>query len=319
MRRVFNRLKGCGLLVLTLGPPVVIAAGIGFAVKVTVDVVQLTRDKVESIADTINGQITPQLAAVRATYDGLVANADRLDAQISHVFQTLSSLQDLRIEPGQLGSSSPQHLQVPPQGVSLGFIDVPKGRLMDETLPGISIPDRPVTIPVEPLRVAFAPLGKDGPVGRAIEAAQGELRKTVGAVEKLGTPLNSVFDAAAGWLAPLKNAAVRLVAVVGAMLLALVTLLLVCVAAGIHFAVRRRAEAATVYRTGGTFGYLRYVYRSLMMDGFARLFGRAPAAASRPSSTRDLSSLVETLQAELRALRAEVERSRYRQPELAAE
>ena len=80
MRAVLRRLRGLGLLLLAFGPPVVVVGGIAVAVKLTADVVGTTRGEVQAVADTISGQITPQLQAIRATYDGLATEAERLES-----------------------------------------------------------------------------------------------------------------------------------------------------------------------------------------------------------------------------------------------
>lgn len=316
-RTILRRLNGFGLLLLSLGPPAIIAIGLGITVKLAVDVVQVTRAKAEAIADTINDQVTPRIAAIRAGYEAVAADADRLDAQLSQTFRTLASLQDIRIEAGQFGSSPSHHVRIPDNDVWIGPLKIGGGQFADNDLPGFSLPSQPVSIPVTPLREAFAPFGQNGPVGQGIQAAQAEVGRTVGAVKDLGGPLDQVIGTVESWFAPFTSAVGRLAMIAGLVGAAFLVLLLAYVVAGVTFAIRRRSAAAAAYCNGGEIGYVLWVHRTMVLDGFARIRGRDPAALRAPSPV-ELQRTIETLQTELRQLRVTVESRDTRIPALAA-
>ena len=311
MRNMTVRLKGLSLLMLALAPPAVILGGVVFAGKLVFDAGQATRERIETVVETVNTEIVPRLEAIGRTYGGMADTLDRLNGQIDGVFVKLGSIQDLRIDAGQLGYAGARQIQVPSRTVSFGSgfakIDVETGKLLNETLPAIRIPDRPVTIPIGPLREAFAPLGPGGPIGRAVQAAQGEIGKAVGEVKKLAEPVGTLVDTAAGWFGPLRQTLATLGFVITAMMSAVVLLIALYVGAGLWLAVRRRAEAAAAYRTGGELGYVLYVHRTLILDGFAQLRGRDPSVRT---SAADLNGIVEQLRAEVADLRAELGRTR---------
>lgn len=311
MRNMTVRLKGLSLLMLALAPPAVILGGLVFAGKLVFDAGQATRERIETVVETVNTEIVPRLEAIGRTYGGMADTLERLNVQIDGVFVKLGSIQDLRIDAGQLGYAGARQIQVPSRTVSFGSgfakIDVETGKLLNETLPAIRIPDRPVTIPIGPLREAFAPLGPGGPIGRAVQAAQGEIGKAVGEVKKLAEPVGTLVDTAAGWFGPLRQTLATLGFVITAMISAVVLLIALYVGAGLWLAVRRRAEAAAAYRTGGELGYVLYVHRTLILDGFAQLRGRDPSVRT---SAADLNGIVEQLRAEVADLRAELGRTR---------
>jgi hypothetical protein len=318
MQHVFlRRLHGAGLLLLSLGPPAIIAVGLGITVKLAVDVVQVTRAKAAAVTETVNSEITPRIAAIRAGYEALAADAARLDSQLGQTFHTLASLQDLRIAPGQFGSTAPQHIRIPDNDVWIGPLKIGGGQFADNDLPGISLPSQPVSIPVAPLRQAFEPFGENGPVGQGIQAAQAELGRTVGAVKQLGGPLDQMLNTAESWFAPLTHAVSRIMLIGGLVVAALLALLLAYVVAGVTFAIRRRPEAAAAYRSGGEIGYVLWVHRTMVLDGFARVRGRDPAILRGPSP-QELQRTVAALQAELRELRAEIKARNVPMPELTA-
>lgn len=141
-----------------------ILGGLVFAGKLVFDAGQATRDRIETVVETVNTEIVPRLEAIGRTYGGMADTLDRLNGQIDGVFVKLGSIRDLRI-PRRGSSASPaRQIQVPSRTVSFGSgfakIDVETGKLLNETLPAIRIPDRPVTIPIGPLREAFAPWGR---------------------------------------------------------------------------------------------------------------------------------------------------------------
>ena len=76
--------------------------------------------------------------------------------------------------------------------------------------------------------------------------------------------------------------------------------LLACyVAAAVYLVLCRSGPSAAAYRGGGELGFLLFVYRTLLFDGFAKLTGRNLAAAP----IDELGATVEGLQAELADLR----------------
>lgn len=317
---LLRRLNGFGLLLLSLGPPAIVVVGLGLAAALVIDMVEVTRARIAAVAETVNGQITPRIAEIRAGYAALAADAGRVDAELGQTFRTLASLQDLRIAPGQFGTTPTQHVRIPDNDVWIGPMKIGSGQFADKDLPTITLPSQPISIPVTPLRDAFAPLGENGPVGQAIQAAQGALGHTVGTVTELRAPLDQVIGTIESGFAPLTSAFDRMALIGGIVVAALLALLLAYIVAGVVFAVRRRAEAAAAYRTGGEIGYVLWVHRTMVLDGIARLRGRDPAVTGTPSA-QDLSRVVAGLQAELRDLRARMEAREAREartPEFAA-
>jgi hypothetical protein len=316
-RVLLRRLNGVGLLLLSLGPPAIFVVGLGLAAALVIDIVHVTRARVAAVAETVNDRITPRIADIRAGYETLAADAGRLDGELGATFRTLASLQDLRIAPGQFGTTAPQHVRIPDNDVWIGPLKIGSGQFADRDLPTITLPSQPISIPVTPLRDAFAPLGENGPVGQAIHAAQGALGHAVGTVADLRAPLDQVIGTIESGIAPLTRAFDRIALIGGIVVAALVTLLLAYGVAGVMFAVRRRAEAAAAYRTGGEIGYVLWVHRMMVLDGIARLRGRPAAVATAPSA-QDLARKVAALQADLRDLRAMMEAQAARSPEFAA-
>lgn len=316
-RVLLRRLNGCGLLLLSLGPPAIVVVGLGLAAGVVIDIVHVTRARVAAVAETVSGQITPRIADIRAGYETLAADAGRLDDELGQTLRTLASLQDLRIAPGQFGTTAPQHVRIPDNDVWIGPLKIGSGQFADRDLPTITLPSQPISIPVTPLRDAFAPLGENGPVGQAIQAAQGALGRTVGTVAALRAPLDQVIGTIESGIAPLTGAFDRMALIGGIVVGALLALLLAYAVAGVVFAVRRRADAAAAYRTGGEIGYVLWVHRMMVLEGIARLRGRPAAVAATPSA-QDLARNVAAMQAELRELRAMMEARAARTPHFAA-
>jgi hypothetical protein len=314
---ILRRVNGLGLLMLSLGPPAIIVIGMGITVKLAIDVVQATRTTAQSIVDTVNDQVTPRIAAIRAGYEAVAADAARLDAQLHQTFATLSSLQDIRIQAGQFGSSPGHHIRIPDNDVWIGPLKIGGGQFADNDLPGISLPSRPVDIPVTPLREAFAPFGQNGAVGQGIQAAQAGLGRTVGAVKELRGPIDQVIGTVENWFAPFTNTVGHLAMIASLVVAAFLVLLLAYVVAGVTFAIRRRAEAGAAYRSGGEIGYVLWVHRTMVLDGIARVRGRDPVTL-RPPSPQELQRTIEALSAELRQLRATVENGNAEMPRLAA-
>jgi hypothetical protein len=174
-----------------------------------------------------------------------------------------------------------------------------------------------VNIPITPLRQAFAPFGADGPVGQGIQAAQADLGRTVGTVKELGAPIDQMIGTVESWFAPFTSTVGHLAMIAGLLVAAVLLLLCAYVIAGVTFAIRRRPEAGAAYRGGGEIGYVLWVHRTMVMDGFARLRGRDPALLRAPSP-QELQRTIEALHAELRQLRATVEDGKAQVQKLAA-
>jgi len=308
-------LKGLALLSLAVVPPAIIVGGFVIAGTLVFSAAQATREKIDTIVETVNAEIAPRLETIGQTYNGLTGSVEQLNEQLDGVFRTIGNIQDLRIDPGQLGSSGARRIQVPSRDVSVGSgfasFNVESGRLMDETLPAISIPDRPVTIPITPLRDAFAPLGPNGEVGRAVQSAQGEIQKAVGEVKNLSAPFGALVDTASGWFAPLMRTLNTLGLVLTAMIVAVALLVLAYVVAGVWLAFRRRGEAAAAYRTGGELGYVLYVHRTLVLDGYTQLRGR-DLSSRNAGASEELRQMVDLLRAQVSELRSELAETRMR-------
>jgi hypothetical protein len=61
-----------------------------------------------------------------------------------------------------------------------------------------------------------------------------------------------------------------------------------------------------IYRAGGSFGFLRYLHQTLLLQGTSRLFGSPPPSSSE-RLVADLQDTVDRLETELAALRAQLE------------
>jgi hypothetical protein len=307
MNPLLRRLGGLGLVVLSLGPIIAIVGGVALIVVLCVDTVRTAGQKITGIAAIVGDEIVPQVHKVQASYTALAAQAEQMKAEIDKAMLAVTQIQDLHIQPGQLGSTGSVHLHIPDRDVSFasGAVKINDGELFNQTLPGVQIPPGPVGMPMAPLRAAFAPFGPNGPIGQAIGSAQRELDATLGEVTKLQQPLQDIETTVLGWLAPLQAVVARIALIGFATLAALGILLALYVAAGILLVIYRPREAGMAYRTGGTVGFVVFIYRMLLLQGTSRLLGRAPPP-SPEQAIAELEQVVVRLETDLAALRAEL-------------
>jgi hypothetical protein len=301
---LLRRLGGLGLVVLGLGPVIAVVFGIAVVVGLCANTVRATAEKVAGIAAIVSHEIVPQVKKVEASYAAVAAQVEQTKAEIGKAIAVVTQIEDLSIKPGQLGSTGTVHIRIPDHDVSVGPVKFSNGELFNQSLPEVQIPPAPVALPLAPLRAAFAPLGPDGPLGKAIGASQKELETTFGEVTKLQAPLQEIETKVLDWLAPLEDILARIALIGLVTFAALGILLAIYVAAGVLLVIYRRPESARAYRTGGVIGFVGFIYRTLLTTGLSRLLGRMPTP-SPEQAIAELQQMVARLETELSALRAE--------------
>ncbi len=299
---LLRRLGGLALVVLSLGPVIAIVFGIAVVVSFCVNTVSTTVQKVEGIAAIVGNEIVPQVKKVEASYATVAASVEQTKAEIGKAITAVTQIEDLSIKAGQLGSTGSLHIQIPDHNVDIGPLKISDGELFNKSLPEVQIPPAPVSLPLAPLRAAFAPLGPDGPLGKAIGASQQELEATFGEVTKLQAPLQEIEKTVLDWLAPLEAILARIALIGFATFAALGILLAIYAAAGVLLVIYRGPESGRAYRTGGITGFVGFIYRTLLMTGVSRLLGRTPAP-SPEQAIAELQQMVARLETELAALR----------------
>jgi hypothetical protein len=301
----FRRLGGLGLVVLGLGPVIAIVFGIAVVVALCADTVRATGQKVAGIAAIVGNEVVPQVKKVQASYGALATEAEQMKAEIGKAMTAVTQIQDINIKQGQFGSTGSLHIHIPDHAVSVGPVNFSDGELFNQHLPEVQIPPVPVAMPMAPLRAAFAPLGPDGPVAKAIGASQKELEATFGEVTKLQQPLQEIETQVVGWLAPLESILARIALIGLATLAALGTLIAIYIATGVLLVIHRPRESGRAYRTGGVVGFVVFIYQTLLMNGVSRLLGRTPPP-SPEQAVAELHQIVAQLEEELGTLRVEM-------------
>jgi hypothetical protein len=310
---LLRRLGGLALVVLGLGPVIAVVCGIAIVVALCAGTVRATAQKVAGIAAIVSNEIVPQVKKVEASYAAVAAQVEQTKAEIGKAIDAVTQIEDISIKPGQLGSTGSVHIHIPDHEVSVGPVKFNDGELFNQSLPEVQIPPAPVALPLAPLRAAFAPLGPDGPLGKAIGASQKELEATFGEVTKLEGPLQEVETKVLDGLAPLEDILARIALIGLATLAALGILLAIYVATGVLLVIYRRPESARAYRTGGVIGFVLFIYQTLLMTGVSRLLGRTPTP-SPEQAIAELQQMVARLETELAALRAELSHRRAALP-----
>jgi hypothetical protein len=322
---VWSRLAGLGLALIALGPILVITAGIVFTVFAVTDLVRHTSAGIATVAGIVESQISPQIAKIESAFNGLAAPLSEFEDSVSHAMTAFEQLGNIQIAKGAWGSTPSLDIKIPPTNLDIGdiTIEVPhvgldgvrmeketksigsieNGSLFNKATPSVPIPPAPIALPMEPLQKALAPLGSNGPIGKAFKAAQSEVEGAMGDIGKLRQPILAIRDGVAGLLAPLEAALAPILAALFVVLVAVVAQVLLCVA-GILYLIRTRpTELATKLITGIPFGLLGYCHRALVQWGFSMLFGRPQARPERLID--DLRTRAERLQSEIATLRAD--------------
>jgi hypothetical protein len=307
MNPLLRRLGGLVLVVLSLGPMIAVVGGIAVVVVLCVDVMRTVGQKIDGIAAIVGSEIVPQVHKVQASYAALAGQAEQTKAEVEKTMLAITQIEDMRIPPGQFGSTGSLHIHIPEHEMSLasGAVKINDGEFFNQTLPGVQIPPGPIAVPMAPLRTAFAPFGPNGPIGQAIGSSGRELEATLGEVTKLQQPLQDIEKTVLDGLAPLEAVAERIVTIIFAAVLALAILLAIYVAAGVLIIKYRPREAGTAYRTGGALGFAAFTRRTLMSQGTSRLLGHTPPP-SPEAAAAELEQMVVRLETELAALRAEL-------------
>jgi type IV secretory pathway VirB2 component (pilin) len=302
MKTLLRRLGGFVLVALSLGPIIVAVVGIAVVVTLCVGTLRIAAEKVAGIAAIVGNEIVPQVQKVEASYVSVTAQVGQMKTEVGNAVATLTNIQDIRIQKGQFGSTESLRVHIPDREFSLGPVKLNDGELFNQSLPQIEIPPEPVTMPMVPLRAAFAPFGPNGPVAQAIGSSERELESSLGEVTKLKQPLEEIGTTVLGALAPLEAVVVRIALIGAATLGALLILLVIYIVAGVLFVIYRPGEAGRTFRTGGALGFVAFIHRTLLSDGLSRLFGRT-LPPSPEQALCELQNMVARLETELAALR----------------
>jgi hypothetical protein len=300
-----RRLGGLSLVVIGIGPVIAVVFGIAVVVSLCAGTVRDVGQKVAGIAAIVSNEIVPQVKKVEATYTAVATQVEQMKAEIGKAVTAVTQIGDLSIKQGQFGSTGSVHIHIPDHAVEIGPVKFSDGELFDKSLPELQIPPAPVSMPMAPLRAAFAPLGPDGPIGKAIGASQKELEAAFGEVTKLQEPLQEIETKVLDGLAPLENILARIALIGFATVAALGILLVIYAAAGVLLVIYRPRESGRAYRTGGVLGFVGFVYQTLLMNGVSRLLGRVPPP-SPEQAVAELQQTVARLETELAALRVEL-------------
>jgi hypothetical protein len=323
---VLNRLAGFGLTLIALGPVLVVATGITLTALAVIDLVRQTAGGIETVAGIVESKVTPQMAKVESALDSLGAPLSQFKTSVEGAMTAFEHLGDIQVAKGAWGTSPSVHVKLPPSDVSIGevTIEVPhvgldgvrmekkteslgtigNGSIFNESTPSIAIPPGPIVVPMGPLQRVLEPLGPNGPVGKAIKAAESGLEGAVADVGNLRKPILEIRDGIAGLLAPLEKA---LAPILSALLIILIAFLAQALlwGIGILYLIRTRPmEFANALIVGVfPFGLLGYCYRALLQLGVSLLSGRRRVPPER--LIVDLRARAERLQFEIASLRAE--------------
>jgi type IV secretory pathway VirB2 component (pilin) len=307
MKTLLHRLGGFVLVALSLGPIIAVVAGIAVVVTLCVGTLRIAGEKVAGIAAIVGNEIVPQVKKVEASYATVAARVGQMKTEVGHAVAAVTNIQDISIQKGQFGATQSLHVHIPDREFSLGPVHLSDGELFNQSLPQIEIPPAPVTMPMAPLRAAFAPFGPNGPIAQAIGSSERELESSLGEVTKLKQPLEEIGTTVVGALAPLEAVVARIALIGTATLGALVILLVIYVVAGVLFVIYRPGDAGRAFRSGGAFGFFGFIHRTLLSHGLSRLFGRTPPPSPEQAMS-DLQQMVAGLEAELAALRTALTR-----------
>ena len=293
-----DRLVGVGLALVMVAPTVLVVAGGIVAGKASLTAALAYGDKASAIAHTVSQEIAPRIGEIQAGARRLGEGVERLSNGTAQAFRSLSAIEDLRIEKGRFGATPSFPIRVPRNDFKLAalegpyhaagfqtaqfgdFLDkakpnlrIPAGRLLNTTLPSVPIPAATIALSSAPLRAAFAPLGANGVIGKALDGVRGGIDQTVGKATRLAAPLARLRDDVLAVLGPLRDLARGLY--VGALLVAagIAVWLGTHLTTAVVYTPRRLGQATASFATGGVFGYLGFVRACLRREAHARLFG----------------------------------------------
>jgi hypothetical protein len=163
----------------------------------------------------------------------------------------VTQIPDISIQKGQFGPTQSLYVHIPDREFSVGPVKLSGGELFNKQLPQIEIPPAPVTMPMAPLRAAFAPFGPNGPIAKAIGSSEQELESSLGEVTKLKQPLEEIGTTVLHALAPPEATAAWITLIGAATQTALVILLAIYIVAGVLFVVYRPGEAGRPFKPAG--------------------------------------------------------------------
>ncbi|MGF1554263.1 MAG: hypothetical protein ACFBWO_17435, partial [Paracoccaceae bacterium] len=184
--------------------------------------------------------------------------------------------------PGRIIPNPGRGVPNPGQAVDSLRVEVPAGRLFDQTLPSQAIPPRALTLTTAPLRQAFAPVAQG--VERAVATARQPFDRVVAGAASLGEPLGRLRDEATAVVHPigpfLSAMTVAAALVAGAVLVSGLTY----AGAAAWMVARRPREAGAALLAGGPFGFVGAVGAMLRRSAVRLL--TAKAAETTPAARR---------------------------------
>jgi hypothetical protein len=306
---LLRRLGGLGLVALSLGPIIAAVGGIAVVVMLCVNTMRTVGEKVTGIAAIVSNEIVPQVQKMEAGYATVASRVEQMKTEVGNAVAAVTQIPDISVQKGQFGSTQSLHVHIPDREFSVGPVKLSDGELFNQQLPQIEIPPAPVTMPMAPLRAAFAPFGPNGPIAKAIGSSEQELESSLGEVTKLKQPLEEIGTTVLHALAPLEATAAWIALIGAATLTALVILLAIYIVAGVLFVIYRPGEAGRAFRTSGVLGFAGFIHRTPLSNGLSRLVGRMPPP-SPEQATAELQQMIAQLETELAALRASLTGSR---------
>jgi len=129
-----RRAAGVGLLFLGLAPVAVIAGGVILIGVLMFETVTVVTSKVAAVAAVASDGIAPEIKALETSYGRLATEAATLKDRVDDATKTLASLQDVRIEAGQFGSTGSPQVRIPDKDVAFAHevVKIKGGELLDK-------------------------------------------------------------------------------------------------------------------------------------------------------------------------------------------
>jgi hypothetical protein len=233
---------------------------------------------VSAVSAIVESRISPQIAAAESAFARVGASLSELQSQIERALSAVEHVGNVKIAAGQWGRTPSVHITIPPKDLAIASVPEPEtkgpfggivsaldkaadkvasvgsiktGQVFDQATPSVPIPPGPIELPLAPLQQAFAPLGPNGVVGKAVKAAESEVGTAIAEAGKLRQPILAVRDGVAGLLAPLQAALGPLVSALIVVAVAVVAQLLVCAVSVAFLLFTRPAEFGRALLTRG--------------------------------------------------------------------
>jgi hypothetical protein len=329
---LLTRLTGLGLALIALGPTFVVATALLLTLVAFVDLIRPIAADVSAVAAILESRISPQIAAVESAFARVGAPLSQLQSQIEGALSAVEQVGNVKIAAGQLGRTPSVQITIPPKDLAIASVpqaevqgpfggivnafdsaankvadsvgSIKAGQVFDQATPSLSIPPGAIELPMAPLQQALAPLGPNGVVGKALEAAESQVGAAIADTSKLQQPILAIRDGVAGLLAPLQAVLGPLVSALVVVAVAVVAQLVVTGVSVVFLLFAHPAEFVRALITRGPIGLLPYCYRAMLLSGFAKAFARKPP----PPRERVIDAVRERaarLQTEMDTLRAD--------------